>query len=127
LLARPVRDEGSLRIYKTKAFARFARKANVTDRDLCKAIDDAERGLVDADLGGGIIKLRIARRGGGKSGGFRTMVVFRVSDRAIFVLGFAKRDQDNVLDDELTMLKKLAAELLGYDAAEFAHAWRRMS
>ncbi len=71
---------------------------------------------MDADLGGGVIKQRIARRGGGKSGGFRTTIVFRSSDRAVFVRGFAKNEEDNILDDELAMLKKLAAELLAYDA-----------
>ena len=111
-----------MRIFKTKPFARFARKAGIADADLCKAIDDAERGLVGADLGGGVVKQRIARRGGGKSGGFRTIIVFRASDRAVFVRGFAKSEQDNILDDELAMLKRLAAELLAYDATALARA-----
>ena len=111
-----------MRIFKTKPFARFARKAGIADADLCKAIDDAERGLVDADLGGGIVKQRVARRGGGKSGGFRTIIVFRASDRAVFVRGFAKNEQDNILDDEVAMLKGLAAELLAYDATALARA-----
>ena len=59
-----------LRIFKNKSFARFARKARLADANLCEAIRNAERGLVDADLGGGVIKQRIARSGGGKSGGF---------------------------------------------------------
>jgi hypothetical protein len=76
---------------------------------------DAERGLVAADLGGGIIKQRIARPGQGKSGGFRTLIVFRAGSRAIFVHGFAKSEKDNIEKDELVALKRLAAELLGYD------------
>ena len=93
---------------------RFADKASVSDTALCRAVRDAERGLVAADLGGGIIKQRIARAGQGKSGGFRT-IVFRASTRAIFVHGFAKNERDNIEKDELVVLKKLAAELLAYD------------
>jgi hypothetical protein len=71
--------------------------------------------LVAADLGGGVIKQRIARPGQGKSGGFRTLIVFRVGKRAIFVHGFAKNEKDNIEKDELLALKRLAAELLAYD------------
>jgi hypothetical protein len=104
-----------VRTYKTKAFSRFADKSGVSDAALCRAVSDAERGLVAANLGGGVIKQRIARPGQGKSGGFRTLIVFRASTRAIFVHGFAKNEKDNIEKDELVGLKKLAAELLAYD------------
>lgn len=94
---------------------RFADKAGVSDVALCRAVRDAERGLVAADLGGGVIKQRIARPGQGKSGGFRTLAVFKAGTRAIFVHGFAKNEKDNIEKDELMALKKLAAELLAYD------------
>jgi hypothetical protein len=71
--------------------------------------------LIAADLGGGVIKQRIARPGQGKSAGFRTLIVFRAGIRAFFVHGFAKSEKDNVEKDELVALKKLAAELLAYD------------
>ena len=71
--------------------------------------------LVAADLGGGVIKQRIARPGQGKSGGFRTLIVFRSGKRAIFVHGFAKNEKDNIEKDELLALKRLAAEPLAYD------------
>jgi hypothetical protein len=71
--------------------------------------------LAPADLGGGLIKQRIARSGQGKSGGFRAMIVFRAGTRAIFVHSFAKSEKDNIEKDEPAALKKLAAELLGYD------------
>jgi hypothetical protein len=103
-----------MRVFKNKAFARFARKNEVADADLCSAIQDANRGLIDADLGGGVIKQRIARRGAGKSGGFRTIIVFRVGELAIFVHGFAKSDVENISPDELFALKKLASEMLAY-------------
>ena len=105
-----------MRVFKNKPFARFARKNEVSDRELCAAIQDANRGLIDADLGGGVIKQRVARRGAGKSGGFRTMIVFRFSALAIFVHGFAKSDVENIGAVELTALKKLASELLAYGA-----------
>jgi hypothetical protein len=81
---------------------------------LCRAIEDAERGLIGADLGGGVIKQRIARSGGGKSGGFRTIILYRTATRAIFVYGFAKNEQDNIHAEELVAFKLLASELLAY-------------
>jgi hypothetical protein len=104
-----------VRIFQNKAFLRFAKKAGIGDAVLCEAIRDAERGLIAADLGGGVIKQRIARPGQGKSGGFRTLIVFRAGARAFFVYGFAKNEMDNIGPDELVALKKLAAALLAYD------------
>lgn len=104
-----------MRTFKTKAFTRFADKAGISEAVLCRAVRDAERGLVAADLGGEVIKQRIARQGEGKSGGFRTLIVFRTGKRAIFVHGFAKNERDNIGKDELVALKKLAAELVAYD------------
>lgn len=111
-----------MRIFKNKSFARFARKARITDAVLCAAIADASRGLIDADLGGGVVKQRIARKGGGKSGGFRTIILFRLGERAFFVHGFAKNEQDNVRDNELAAFKMLAAEMLAYDDEALAKA-----
>ena len=87
-----------MRIFKNKPFSRFARKVGLSDKELKKTIADAARGLIDADLGGGVLKQRIARPGGGKSGGFRTIILFRVSERAFFVQG-------SISDDELAALK----------------------
>jgi hypothetical protein len=100
-----------VRIFKNKAFVRFARKSRMPDSDLCKAVEDATRGLIDADLGGGVIKQRIARKGGGKSGGFRTIILFRVGGRAFFVHGFAKNEKDTIEDDELAAFKLLATQM----------------
>jgi len=111
-----------LRIFKNKVFTRFARKSGISDAALCKAVIDAERGLIDADLGGGVIKQRVAREGGGKSGGFRTMVLFRTGTRAFFVYGFAKNERDNIEFDELTEFRRLAARMLNYSDAELRHA-----
>jgi hypothetical protein len=110
--------EDQLRVFKNKPFTRFARKNEISDFDLCKSSLDADHGLIDADLGGGVIKQRLARKGSGKSGGFRAMIFFRSGDRAIFVHGFAKTDVENIRPDELVALKKLAAEMLFYRIEE---------
>ena len=104
-----------MRTFKTKAFARFAQNANIPDALLCNAVRDAERGLIAADLGGGVIKLRLRRPGQGKSGGFRTLLVFRAGTTAIYVEGFAKNEKDNIKLPVLAALKALAKELLAYD------------
>jgi hypothetical protein len=111
-----------MRVFKNKPFARFARKAGLADPALLKAITDAEQGLVDADLGGGVLKQRVAREGGGKSGGFRTIILFRSGERAFFVHGFAKSDRANIRDGELAAFKLLAATLLAYDDVALATA-----
>jgi hypothetical protein len=111
-----------MRVFKNRPFARFARKARIADSVLCATIADASRGLIDADLGGGVIKQRIARQGGGKSGGFRTIILFRVHERAFFVHGFAKNEQGNIRDDELAAFKMLAANMMTYDDAALARA-----
>jgi hypothetical protein len=98
--------EKRMRIFKNKPFARFARKNEIDDEELCKAVDGADRGLIDADLGGGVIKQRVARSGAGKSGGFRTLIVFRLRELAVFVHGFAKSEVANIRPDELSALKK---------------------
>ena len=111
-----------MRVFKNKSFARFARKARITDALLCAALDAASRGLIDADLGGGGVKQRIARQGEGKSGGFRSIVLFQQRERAFFVHGFAKNEQDNIKDDELEAFKMLAAEMMAYDEDALAKA-----
>ena len=104
-----------MRTFKTKPCARFAHRERIADEALRDAVERASRGLVDADLGGGVIKQRIARRGQGRSGGFRMIVVFRRGERAFFVHGFAKSDRDNLRRKELGALRVLADELLGLD------------
>jgi hypothetical protein len=97
-----------VRVFKTKWFVRFARKERITDRTLWDAVDRADRGLIDADLGGGVIKQRVARSGQGKSSGFRTIVVYRTKTRAIFVFGFAKSGKADLEPDELEGYRELA-------------------
>lgn len=102
-----------MRILLVKSFRRFQRREGITDKALAEAIARAEKGLVDASLGGGLIKQRVARPGKGKSGGYRTIIAYREATRAVFLLGFAKSEQDNIDDDELADLKKVGAAALG--------------
>ena len=111
-----------LRVFKNKWFSRFARKEGIADSDLCQAIAAAENGLIDADLGGGVIKQRIARQGGGKSGGFRSIILFRSGDKAFFVYGFPKSQQGNIRKHEVEAFKALADEMFGYGKNALAKA-----
>src|SRR2546427_1960732 len=52
-----------MRIFKNAWFARYARKQDISDKSMVQAIERAEQGLIDADLGGGVIKQRVARPG----------------------------------------------------------------
>jgi len=112
-----------VRIFKTKALARFTKREAISDASLVSAIENARRGLIDADLGGGIIKQRIARPGQGKRGGFRMLIGFR-SDRAIFffLFGFAKNERDNIDDDQLTTLREIVASWFAADDRKIAQA-----
>jgi hypothetical protein len=109
-----------LLVYKNKFFARFAKKARITDADLWKTAQLANEGLIDADLGGGVVKQRIARAGGGKSGGSRSIILFRRNDRAVYVYGFQKKDLANIRPNELEAFRELAHVVLGYTNAEIA-------
>ena len=91
---------------------RYARRMRLKDNDLRNAIKRTERGFVDADLGGGLIKLRVPRRGEGRSGGYRMLIAYRQSNRAIFLYGFAKNERDNIQTGELKTLKEIAADWL---------------
>ncbi|SCX32189.1 hypothetical protein DSM25558_5406 [Agrobacterium sp. DSM 25558] len=103
-----------MRIFKSSRFHKFARKEKITDKMLCDAVDGVERGLIDADLGGGLIKQRVARPGAGKSGGYRTLIFFRTQTRAVFAFGFAKSEMENLDDNEEAVFKKAAKLVLGF-------------
>jgi len=114
-----------MRVFKTKVFSRWARREGLADLSLCEAVSEMLRGLVDAQLGGGVVKKRVARAGQGKSGSYRTILATNLRDRWFFMFGFAKNERDNVGDDELKMLKQLAAALLGMDTPAIAEAKKR--
>ncbi len=109
-------------IYTTRWFDRWARKQGLTASALCAAVDEMAAGLFDADLGGGLLKKRIARPGQGKSGGYRTLVATNKGNRWVFVFGFPKNERSNIDRDEEEALKKLADHLLSLTAQAVSKA-----
>ena len=111
-----------MRVFKTRPFGRFVRREGIDDAALGDAVRRAEQGVVDADLGGGVIKQRIARPGQGRARGFRSIVLFRRGERAFFVHGFAKSRRANLRSDELKAFQALADELFRLEDAEITAA-----
>ncbi len=109
-----------LRVYKTKVFARFARKEHLSDLALWEAIVAAEV-KPDADLGGGLIKQRIARTGSGKSGGYRTIIAWRRGGLAFFIYGFPKSSQSNITQVEERALRRFGGLLLKAEREHLDH------
>lgn len=99
-----------MKIYKYRAFEKFAKKHKISDSELLEAVKRADNGLIDADLGGGVIKQRIARQGQGRRGGYRSIILFKRGDKAFFAHGFAKSEQENISVQETIFFKALAAE-----------------
>jgi hypothetical protein len=114
-------------IYKTRHFARWARKAGLNDSLLETAVLEIHRGLLEADLGGGIVKKRIALPGQGKRGSTRTLLATNRDDRWFFIFGFEKNERENISESELAILKKLAKDLLGLTTVQLAAAVREGS
>ncbi len=79
-----------MRVFKTRHFDRWIRKTELTDAALCKAVEEMADGLIDADLGGGVVKKRVGLAGRGKRGGARTLVATNKGNRWFFVFGFEK-------------------------------------
>lgn len=111
-------------VYQTRWFDRWARKQGLTTLSLCTAVREITEGLYDADLGGGLLKKRIARPGQGKSGGFRTLVATNKGSCWFFVYGFPKNERSNIDKDEEEALKKLATHLLSLTTPMLVQAQR---
>lgn len=109
-----------MRTFKNAWFAKFARREDISDQALNEAIVKANEGLIDAKLGGGLIKLRVAWEGAGKSGGYRTIVCFAEENRAVFAYGFAKSKMANLSQTDLVALKALAKLYLSPTETEIA-------
>jgi hypothetical protein len=106
------------RVFKTRHFTRWMLKTTLTDAALCQAVREMVNGLVDADMGGDLVKKRVALPGRGKSGGVRTLVATRKAGRWFFVFGFEKSERANVSANELEALQALASELLALSGAQ---------
>ena len=109
-------------IYQTRWFERWARKHGLSEPSLCTAVDEMAKGLYDGDLGGNLFKKRIAQPGQDKSGGFRTLVATKRTNRCIYLFGFPKSGLSNIDRDEDEALKKLATQLLGLTMQALDHA-----
>ena len=103
-----------MKIFKTQWFTRWAKKEKLTDKALVKAVKEMEQGLFEADLGGYVIKKLVPLFGRGKSSGARTIIAYKVKNKAFFIYGFAKNKRDNVSTKELQALQILAANLVEY-------------
>ena len=107
-----------MRVPKNRGFARTARKQGLTDQTLCLAVAEIESGLIDARLGGTLLKKRIAKGSRGKSGGFRTIVAYRRNDRLVFLYVFGKNERDNITEQERSALAELDDEYMHFDAEQ---------
>jgi len=114
-----------VQLFKSRWFQRFARKEGITDIGLREAVVRAEKGQIDADLGGEVIKQRIARPGQGKSKGYRTIILFRRGHRAFFVYGFSKSQRANINDDEEAQFKEAAKHVLALTEKQLAELLNR--
>jgi hypothetical protein len=106
-----------MRAFKIKAFAKWASGEGLSDDALASAVVEMEKGLIDAKMGGQVVKKRVALPGRGKRGSTRTLVAFKQGNKAFFIYGFAKNERANVSDKELRALKMLAKVLMDYTAA----------
>lgn len=111
-----------MRIFKNQWVTKFAKKHKISDSELLEAVERADNGLIDADLGGGVIKQRIARQGQGRSGGYRSLIFFRRGERAFFMTAFAKNDRENITNKELAELKKAADIILAMTETDIEQA-----
>lgn len=110
--------QNTIRIFKTKLFAKWASKEKILDSCICNAVDEVSKGIVDADLGGNIFKKRISVGNKGKSSGIRTIMGYKKGDKAFFIYGFAKSAKSNVTTKELQALKAYAKLLFRYTDSE---------
>ncbi len=111
-----------MRVFKTRHFDRWMRKTDLTDVALCTAVLEMSQGLIDADLGHGLVKKRVGLAGRGKRSGARTLVATNKNNRWFFVFGFEKNERTNIDADELDVLQELAEQLLLRSGAELAIA-----
>ena len=114
-----------MRIFQSRWFQRFSRKEGIADAALREAVARADRGQIDADLGGEVIKQRIARPGQGKSKGYRTIILLRRGEKAFFVYGYSKSERANIDDDEEHQFKEAAKHVLALTEKQLAELVKR--
>lgn len=107
-----------MRILKYKKFSRFAQKYHIDDATLCGVVRELEDGMTHADLGGRVFKQRVARKGQGKRGGYRVIVLYKIGKLALFVHGFPKSEEDNISHAQGEKFKNLSRIYLGLSEKE---------
>ncbi|QWT18470.1 type II toxin-antitoxin system RelE/ParE family toxin [Bacillus sp. NP157] len=113
------------RVLKRRDFSRWQAREKIPDAVLCKAVNEMETGLIDADLGGCLYKKRIARSGFGKISGYRLLLSARLGERYLFVHGFSKSDKENITQDERRSLRHAARKYLELPSAELGEAFKQ--
>lgn len=114
-----------MRIFVSRWFQRFAKREGIANAALREAIVRAEQGQIDADLGGGVIKQRLARPGQGRSDGYRTIILFRRGARAFFMYGFSKSARANINIAEQRQFKVTAGNVLALSDRQLDQLLRR--
>ena len=109
------------RVMKSRTFSRWQRKANLPDDTQCSAVDEMKRGLIDANLGGGLFKKRVPLPGRGKRGSSRTILATNLNTHWFFIFGFEKNDRENITQQELAFLQLYAEKLLRFSENELNH------
>ena len=112
------------RVFKTRYFSRWFRKTGLSDVALCHVVKEMEQGLIDANLGRGVVKKRLALPGRGKRGGARTLVATNKDDRWFFLFGFEKNERANITTEELEGLREITRQLLGMTSEQLDEAVR---
>ena len=118
-------SDATVRIFQSRWFQRFSRKEGIADAALREAVARADKGQIDADLGGEVIKQRIARPGRGRSKGYRTIILLRRGEKAFFVYGFSKSQRANIDDDEEQHFKETAKHVLALTEKQLAELVKR--
>ena len=115
-------NKSTKRVFKTRHFYRWMRKTELTDSVLCAAVQEMDQGLIDADLGGCVMKKRVRLACRGKRAGARVLVATNKGSRWFFVYGFEKNDRVNIADDELEALQDIAQQLLARSGPQLDEA-----
>jgi hypothetical protein len=111
-----------MKIFKTRLFDEWAKNTDLTDINLIQAVQEMNSSLIDVNLGGNLYKKRVSVGSQGKSGSLRTLIAFKIKDKAFFVYGFAKNKKANITDKEKKALKIVAKNLFGHSENELTEA-----
>jgi len=114
-----------VRVFKNTWFNRFANKESITDNELLEIVDKLEVNQADANLGGDVYKVRVAKQGEGKAGGHRVIVYFKNKFRTFFAYGFSKSDRGNIDQGELQTFKDRAKDVFSLTDEQIANRIKR--